>query len=101
MNTLLVVHDKANVELVEAAVWYDEQQGGLGTDFRLAVRAYIHKISANPEYYSYRKGKYRGIKMEAFPYTIFYQVFPRKQIIHICSVHHNSRAGRHRFRKLS
>lgn len=96
----IIFHKKARIEIDEAIDWYEEQKEGLGVDFVIAVDAYVLKIQETPNYYSYRKGNYRGIKMETFPYTIVYQVFPRKQIIHVCSVHHNSRAARHRFRKL-
>lgn len=96
----LVFHEKAKAELVDAAIWYEEQKAGLGTEFTKAVNTTIKWIVENPNHHSFRKGNYRGLKMPGYPYTIFYQVFHSKQMIHICSVHHNKRAGRHRFRKM-
>jgi hypothetical protein len=96
----LAIHRKAHSELFEAVGWYETQKEGLGKAFFNAYLVERGKIELNSDYHSFRKGKYRAAKLKDFPYTIYYEVFPRKQIIHICAVHHGKRAARLRFRQM-
>jgi len=58
--------------MVNAQDWYEEEQTGLGSDFRDEVHAVIGRIEENPRLYPV---VYRGIRralLHRFPYALFY-----------------------------
>lgn len=42
-------HPDAEAEMIEAAVWYDSQQIGLGGRFLTTVQDAVNRIELNPE----------------------------------------------------
>ena len=63
----------ANLEMVEAALWYDRRESGLGERLLQAIAAAQFKIQNNPQLGTpHRRGtrKWRVLK---FPYRIVYR----------------------------
>ena len=48
MNFQLELRPQVEVDIAEAADWYDSRQPGLGTDFARAIRDAIEEILRNP-----------------------------------------------------
>lgn len=46
-------HPKADTEMVDAAVWYEAQQEGLGKRFLTAVQDALNRLQLNPELYPF------------------------------------------------
>ena len=88
-------------EFIEASEWYELKQDGLGEKFIQSVEKRIIQISNHPERYSKKQGNFRQVKIENFPYSIVYEFFKQKQIIHIAAIYHSNRNPKLRFRKLN
>lgn len=79
----------AEIELVEAAQFYDEHEPGLGRKFLDAVADATEKIRRNPEQCSYYEKPIRGCRVMPFPYRLIYREMPER--IQIVAVFHLSR----------
>lgn len=65
----------AETDSLKAAVWYDEQQPGLGEAFLDDLDATITRLAENPLIYSARFSDVRCIRLQRFAaYGIFYLV---------------------------
>jgi len=93
------IHKQAHEEYVDAFEWYEMESAGLGYKFMNEVEKRLQQIRENPECYSYIHGLYRQALVEGFPYTIAYKFFPRRKLVYISSIHHNSRNPKTKFRK--
>ncbi len=72
----------AEIELAEAATYYDQREAGLGADFLKAVQETIAAIQRSPETWPYYEVPVRSCRVRLFPYRLFYRVLPdRVQII--------------------
>lgn len=99
MAYTLRFHEAAKQEFVDAVVWYESQQTGLGKKFITDFESSLERLSANPTHYSKINKQFRQVKVENFPFTIVYEVYPRKSVIHIAAVHHTKRHPKKRLRK--
>lgn len=90
---------KARLELLEAWIWYEERQTGLGDRFKQKVYDCVKLIQQNPKRYRLRTKFYREAIVKIFPYLIIYRIRNRKKIIAIVSVFHTSRNPRKKYRK--
>jgi mRNA-degrading endonuclease RelE of RelBE toxin-antitoxin system len=95
----LLLHEQASLEYIAAYEWYELKQKGLGDSFMNAVEDCLVRIKQQPALYSKIKGNFRQIKVHSFPYTIVYEFFPRKKLIHIAAIHHTSRHPKRKIRK--
>jgi toxin ParE1/3/4 len=76
---ILDFNSEAEIELIEAADWYENEREGLGDAFRAAVREAVTRIAADPEqfelvYASPRARRIRRLILTEFPYSIIYQI---------------------------
>ena len=71
--TLQLEHD-AELEMLEAARHYEEQQSGLGSDFLDEVEFGLEQIRAGSERFGfYRRSKIvRSVRLERFPYRLLF-----------------------------
>ncbi len=80
----------AEVELGNAAEWYEQQRPGLGFDFRAAVLATFNHIAANPRLYAVEHSDIRLAPVDRFPtYVVCYRLRPG--VVVVVSVFHTSR----------
>ncbi len=82
-------HPAAEVELAEAADWYDEKRPGLGIELVEAVRANIRQVVQAPRAWPQAGGVRRSL-MRRFPYAIVYRL-TRDNFVHIIAVAHFKR----------
>ena len=83
-------HPEAELELIEAASYYDELQvPGLGEDFEVEVRRAIDLLPQHPEIGSHLDDELRWFVLDRLPYTLIYSVSP--DVLHILVVVHQSR----------
>ena len=81
---------EASKELIEAALYYEEHQLGLGLRFRNEVASAIQVILENPYIWRERaQGLYRRYNLPVFPYYIAY--FVEDEIMRIVAIGHASR----------
>ncbi|MGE4513827.1 MAG: type II toxin-antitoxin system RelE/ParE family toxin [Chryseobacterium sp.] len=65
---------KAEDDLLEAALWYESQQIGLGKKFVQKVESYFIRIQNNPLHFPLKKENLREAYIQKFPYVIIYQI---------------------------
>ncbi len=74
MSGRLVLRPGAEIDAQFARDWYENQRAGLGAEFHDAVIACLEEILAAPVR---QRVVYRGLrrlKLDRFPYLIFYRV---------------------------
>jgi toxin ParE1/3/4 len=81
---------RAKKEIVNAWDWYEDQQIGLGDEFKDEVRKKISAIQENPLHYPV-KGKYKEARTDIFPFSIVFRFDQKKKLVIIISVFHTSR----------
>lgn len=67
-------HPEVPQELEAAAIWYEERQRGLGSDFLEEYQATLGRILNEPERWRKIRGDNRKLNFRRFPYAIVYSV---------------------------
>jgi hypothetical protein len=71
MNFELVITRRAQIDLDEIFVWYEEQQLGLGLKF-IGFEEVLNKINRNPYYALCIEEDARSATLKKFPYEVVY-----------------------------
>ena len=79
-------HPEADSEMVNAAVWYEAQQDGLGKRFLTCVQDALNRIELNPEMYPVVEGDVRRCLTRTFPFGVLFRIRP--DLIAIIAVMH-------------
>jgi toxin ParE1/3/4 len=66
-------HPAAYDEAIEAGVYYERQQAGLGLRFIVALTDALQRISANPELYRMVDASVRKCRVLRFPYGVIFR----------------------------
>ncbi len=82
-------HPEAELELIEAASYYDLQVPGLGEDFEVEVRRATDLLRQHPELGPHLDDELRGFVLIRFPYTLIYSV--SSTVLHVLVVAHQNR----------
>ena len=95
MSRRLIVRDEAEADLIEAVLWYDERETGLGLELTLEVWAVIGRAVENPRHHLLlrHRPEVRRVLIRRFPYRIFFIV--RDDAIVVFAVLHAARHDRH------
>ena len=94
MTRRVIVRDEAEADLLDAALWYESLEEGLGKDFVSEVRAAIYRTSENPLLYPSLRSNpdVRRVLTRRFKYRIFYILRP--DAISVFAVLHAARHDR-------
>lgn len=99
MNYQVIFHPIADKEYRDAYLWYEERLEGLGDRFTEAIENQLNQIIAKPLLHAKKRGIYREVKADTFPYLIVYKVYDKRKIIFVSSIYHTSRNPRKKYRK--
>jgi toxin ParE1/3/4 len=93
----LRIHAAAAEEAIEAAAWYENEQGGLGADFERAINAALDLLEQNVVPLTSMPGiaGARGIKrlfLKRFPYAVVIHK-NKDEIFVLAFAHHMRRPG--------
>lgn len=88
----VVFHPLAEKELIDAAVYYEEQESGLGGEYLAEVEHAINFIAQYPEAGFTVKGSLRRLTLPKFPYYLLYRVLGNTQIRVLAVAHHKRRS---------
>ncbi|WPL19136.1 Plasmid stabilization system protein [Thiorhodovibrio winogradskyi] len=77
----------ARRELVEAAIWYENQHANLGTDFILEIDRCLGVIAEQPELFALTHKDVRRITVKRFPYSIYFRT-TAERILVLAVFHH-------------
>lgn len=80
----LVFRSQAELEIAEAADWYEARERGLGSEFLRTVEACIASIQRNPLMHPKVYGVYRRAALRRFPYGIFYTMTEDEVVVVSC-----------------
>ena len=90
MTYKLVVKPEAELDILESAKWYENQQKGLGIRFVNSIDKKILNILENPLKYQVRYKETRFALVKRFPFSIHFLVEEDKiQILAVLSTHRN------------
>jgi toxin ParE1/3/4 len=67
-------HPEAESEMIQAAVWYEEQQADLGKRFLTSIQDALNRIAITPQLYPVVDGIARRCLTKTFPFGIIFQV---------------------------
>jgi plasmid stabilization system protein ParE len=76
MSKTVSLHELAELELNDAADFYDSREAGLGSEFVREVQKAVRQLSEYPESAPLVKGDARVKVLRKFPYNIIYFVTP-------------------------
>ncbi len=93
INFELVITRRAQIDIDEIFVWYEEQQVGLGERFIQAFEKALNKINKNPYYASNIEKEARSASLKKFPYDIIYYINENKNQIRFIAVIHQHRGA--------
>ena len=74
-------HPDAEAEMIEAAVYYEEQQPELGRRFLASVQDAINRILFNPHLYPVVDRDVRRCLTKTFPFGVLFRELPNKVVI--------------------
>jgi plasmid stabilization system protein ParE len=95
MSLRLIVRPEAEADILNAALWYESREAGLGSEVTAEIRAATTRALENPlAYLLLRKHPHvRRVLARRFPYRIFYIVRPNAIVVF--AVLHAARHERH------
>lgn len=82
----VIRHPEVPQELEAAALWYEERQPGLGSDFIQEYRATLGRILNEPERWRKIRDDNRKLNFRRFPYAIICSV--RGDVVFLKAVMH-------------
>lgn len=88
----LIISLRAQIDIDETFVWYEEQQSGLGESFIEAFEDVLNKINSNPYFASFIEKDARSAALKKFPYETIYCIDENKQQVRIIAVIHQHRS---------
>lgn len=94
MNRRLIIRPEAESDIIDAAVWYESREAGLGFEVTAEIRAAIKRAVENPKAHMLlrKHPEVHRILAKRFPYRIFYIV--RSDAIVIFAALHVARHDR-------
>ncbi|NJW52069.1 type II toxin-antitoxin system RelE/ParE family toxin [Salinimicrobium oceani] len=69
---------EAQKDLIEAYLWYEKKQKGLGERFVREVENGVKFIRQNPEAFPRKKNGFREFPLKIFPYLMIYVLAQKK-----------------------
>lgn len=81
MSLSVVYRPAAAREYEAAAVWYDQQEDGLGDQFIQEVERVLDFASGHPEMYPVQRGSLRRALVRRFPYAVLYRAGPEHLVV--------------------
>jgi hypothetical protein len=85
----LEIKEEASVEILDAYIYYENKQLGLGDRFEEDLEVHLNRVQKYPEHYQIKRNPYREALLEFFPYLIIYEFLENKVIVY--SVFNTSR----------
>jgi len=81
MTFAVVFRRVAQTEFDQAALWYEEQRLGLGTEFVVEIDRSIRSAAEHPERYPIMHRDLRCVRVRRFPYSVFYRIEQRRVVV--------------------
>ena len=89
MTLGVVFRRAARAEFDAAAMWYEDRQPGLGTEFVSEIDHAVELASSHPDRFPVKHGNIRCVQARRFPYSVFFR--PETDRIVVLAVFHARR----------
>ncbi len=89
MISTVIFHETAELELIEAAEYYESIRKGLGMAFISEIERAIKQIRQHPDFAPVISKKIRRIVLPRFPYNILFSI--KENSIQILAIAHQKR----------
>ena len=66
------IRAEAELDIIEAALWYENEREGFGAEFSLEVERAVARIAENPLMFQEREVGMRMAKVGRFPYGLYF-----------------------------
>ena len=86
MTFRLIIRPEAEADIEESFLWYEDQAGGLGHEFRAELRRALARIKSTPMSFPKIYRDVRRVLVSRFPYSYFFFV-EREAIVITACVH--------------
>jgi plasmid stabilization system protein ParE len=83
MTRRLIIRAEAEADMTDAALWYENQQRGLGEEFISEMRTAIDRALTHPGHHRRlrRRPEVRRVLTARFPYPVFFILRPDAIIV--------------------
>jgi plasmid stabilization system protein ParE len=81
MTVQVVFRDVARAEFDFAALRYDRQRAGLGTEFVAEIDAAVRLAATYPDRFPVKHADIHRVPVRRFPYSVFYRVEPARIVV--------------------
>ena len=71
MTLPVILRRESELDLSQAAIWYEDRRDGLGRDFLEAAQRVFERISTHPEAHGRVYRDVREARVPRFPYSVF------------------------------
>jgi plasmid stabilization system protein ParE len=92
MSHPLILRPEAEEDVAAGRDWYEGLQEGFGMEFLNAVEEAFTRVSQTPELYAPEYKSVRRVKLEHFPYIVYYRLVG--DTVEVIAVQHGSRSPR-------
>ena len=86
MTQRIVLQPQAEVDIDDAAAWYESERAGLGTEFVEDLSVLLERIESNPQQFPIVHEQTRRGMLTRFPYGAFFVV--REDTVVVLAVVH-------------
>ncbi|MCA1760843.1 MAG: hypothetical protein LC658_13835 [Bacteroidales bacterium] len=91
MNLTVEYNPEFFIDIVQAVVWYNEKQPGLGDRLFKNVKKQTAKLSTSALHFSLKYDDVRCMHLEKFTYTVHYRINELTQTVKVEALFHTSR----------
>ncbi len=86
MARRIVVQPQSDLDIQAAAVWYEDQQSGLGARFLDELDLLFQRIKENPRQFPRLEGEVHRALLRRFPYGVYF--LAESQVVTVLAVLH-------------
>ena len=80
MARRIVVQPQSDLDIQAAAVWYEDQQSGLGTRFLDELDLVFQRIAESPLQFPRLEGEVRRALLRRFPYGMYFLAESKREL---------------------
>ena len=82
MEYEIEIKNEANLEAINAYLYYEDKRIGLGEEFLAHLDSYFDRIRTYPEHFPQKRKPYREAFIKRFPFLIVYEITGNKVIVY-------------------
>ena len=95
MTYTLVIKEEAFPDALEAYLYYEDKQVGLGERFLIELNVRYQQIEKNPQHYGFISADVektlRSVRLKTFPYIVIYDFSDHTVIVYAVHNYHKNR----------